>query len=80
MAEIVLREVDDAVTQRLAKLASDNGRSLEDQAKHLLTEAVGRRSPVREDRRAMAARIAAMTPKGVTQTDSTGLIREDRDR
>lgn len=80
MGEIVLREIDDGVTQRLAQLASDNGRSIEDQAKLLLTEAVDMRSTMRNNRRAMAERIAAMTPKGVKQTDSTILIREDRDR
>lgn len=31
-------------------------------------------------RRETVARIAAMTPKGVEQIDSTLLIREDRDR
>ena len=80
MAEIILREVDDAVTRKLAKLASDNGRSPEDQAKQLLSEGLGVRSAARNDRRALAERIAAMTPRDVAQTDSTFLVREDRDR
>jgi hypothetical protein len=34
----------------------------------------------RKSGKVVAVRIAAMAHKGVTQTDSTKLIREDRDR
>lgn len=36
--------------------------------------------PSRKSFLELADRIAAMTPKGVAQTDSADLIREDRDR
>jgi hypothetical protein len=36
--------------------------------------------PKREDLRAIAAKIKAMTPKGVKQTDVVEMLREDRSR
>ena len=78
MGTIMLRDVDDEVLRSIGVLAEHTGVSVGDQAKHMLNDAVQVR-----DRRDLVARleaIAAMTPKGVLQTDSTDLLREDRDR
>jgi plasmid stability protein len=78
MASVTIRNLDDGVVERLKSKAKDNGRSLEAELREiLLTEA--RRASTKEWL-AEADRIAAMTPKDRPQTDSTILIREDRDR
>ena len=79
MTQIVLEDVDEAVVAKLADLAQTNRLSLEEQARRLLVEAVDILDR-RRRRLEIADRIAAMTPKGVVQTDSTILLREDRDR
>ena len=79
MTQIVLEHLDEAAFANLSELARLNRLSLEEQAKRILAEAVDMR--VQRRRRVESAdRIAAMTPKGVTQTDSVVLLREDRDR
>ena len=78
MANLTIRNLDDAVVERLKKKAKDNERSLEAEVRTILKNAAGRLSGT--EARALAERITAMTPKGVKQTDSAELIREDRDR
>lgn len=78
MANLTIRNVDDEVVERLKKKARDNERSLEAEVRTLLKNAAGRLTG--REARALAERISAMTPKGVKQTDSAELIREDRDR
>ena len=78
MATVTVRNLDDEVVENLKKKAATNNRSLEAELRDLLKQAAGRPSP--EELLANADRIAAMTPKGVKQTDSALLIREDRDR
>ena len=70
--------VDDATMQKLASDAHKNGRSVEAEAAEWLRKIGGR--PSRAELIARFDAIAAMTPKGVEQTDSTLLVREDRDR
>jgi len=79
MTQIVLDHVDEAVLARLAELAKANRLSIEEQAQELLVEALNMIDR-RRRRLEMADRIAAMTPKGIGQTDSTLLLRENRDR
>ncbi len=79
MTQIVLNHIDDAVIAKLAELARGNHLSVEEQAQRLLVEAVDMVDR-RRRRLEIADRIAAMTPKGIVQTDSTILLREDRDR
>jgi hypothetical protein len=79
MTQIVLNHLDEAVIAKLAELAQQNRLSVEEQAQRLLVEAVDM-ADRRRRRLEIADRIAAMTPKGVVQTDSTILLREDRDR
>ena len=76
MANVTIRNLDDAVVERLKERAKANQRSLEAELRTLLSEAASR--PSYEDFRKLTARIRAMTPD-VEQTDSTLLIREDRD-
>lgn len=78
MGTVTIRNLDDAVIDRLKERARDNGRSLEAELRALLTEMSER--PSRQKFIEFAERVAAMTPKGVEQTDSALLIREDRDR
>lgn len=79
MAKLTLRNLDDATLARLSDMAAANRLSTEEQATKLLVAALDDYSR-RKSRYETAERIAAMTPKGVTQTDSTLLFREDRDR
>ncbi len=78
MANLTIRNLDDEVVKRLKKKAKDNGRSLEAELRVLLSETANRLTG--KEARALADRIAAMTPEGVKQTDSAELLREDRDR
>ncbi len=76
MANLTIRNLDDAVVERLKKRAKANNRSLEAEVRDLLERSVGPMS--RDEFISLARRIRAMTPN-VPQTDSTLLIREDRD-
>lgn len=78
MATVTIRNLDDATVDRLKTKAREHNRSLEAEIRLLLTEAAAR--PSRGAFLELTNRIAAMTPKNVAQTDSTDLIREDRDR
>lgn len=78
MANLTIRNLDDAVVEKLKTQAKDHNRSLEAEVREILGEAAARRRR-REELVAEARRIAAMTPD-VPQSDSTQLIREDRDR
>ncbi len=76
MANLTIRNLDDEVVAKLKARAKAHHRSLEAELREILSATVGRQA--REDFLARADRIAAMTPK-TYQTDSTQLIREDRD-
>ncbi len=77
MANLTIRNLDDAVVAKLKAQAKAHHRSLEAELREILTVTVGQQA--REDFLARADRIAAMTPD-VAQTDSTEIIREFRDR
>jgi len=78
MATVTIRNLDDGVVSKLKEQAKANHRSLEAELRELLSSEVRRREQMRRFR-ARARRIAAMTPE-IPQTDSTRLIREDRNR
>ncbi|MAM68677.1 MAG: hypothetical protein CMM12_07960 [Rhodospirillaceae bacterium] len=78
MGTIDVRNLDDDVIARLKERARDNDRSLEAEVRALLTEVSGR--PSKKKFIELANPISAMPPKGVEQTDSALLIREDSDR
>lgn len=77
MGSIIIRNLDDKVIEKLKVRAKEHERSLEAEIRALLIETAERWS--RQRFIETARRIAAMTPD-VPQTDSTELIREDRDR
>jgi len=76
MAQVLVRNLDEQVVAALRRKAELRGRSLEQELRIALT-AAARLTP--EERVALAQRIRGMTPANVQQTDSTELIRQDRD-
>jgi len=69
--------VDSATLARLEESAKAHGRSIAEEAAETLRQATG--ASTRAELLRRFDEIAAMTPKGVKQTDSTLLVREDRD-
>jgi uncharacterized protein HemY len=76
MATLAIR--DDLLT-RIAKLAEASSVSVDVQAERLLLDSIQRSEASANVLRRLRA-IAAMTPKGIQQTDSVFLLRQDRDR
>lgn len=76
MAQVVIRNIDDAAIRRLRARADRKGTSLERELRAILTEA-GRadRTGFRERAAVFRRRLA-----GRKHSDSTALIRKDRDR
>ena len=70
--------VDNATLAKLEQSALAHGRSVEEEAAELLRLATNAPSRIGILRR--FDEIAALTPKGVEQTDRTVLVREDRNR
>ena len=75
MAQVVIRNIDDDVVERLKAQAAAEKKSLEQKLRDVLSEAA---KPTRAEVLAEMRRIRAMTPRPLT-TDSADLIREDRD-
>jgi len=76
MGQVIVRNLDDHIIAALKTKAEMRGHSLEQELRGILAEAA---KPTIEDRRALVDHIRAMTPS-TPQTDSTILLREDRDR
>ncbi len=77
MRRITIRDPDHDIIARLKARAQTNGRSLEAEVYHALTQAASVSTTT--GLRALAERIAAMTP-GMPQIDSTDLLRKDHRR
>ena len=80
VGQVIIRDVDDRVLERLKARAAAQRRSLEQSLRDLLTEAA---KPSRAELLAELERIRAMTPpheRGVTYPTAEQLIREDRDK
>lgn len=60
MASITIRNLDDEVKTRLRVRAADNGRSMEEEARLILRDAVGRKPPPRNLASAIRTRIAPL--------------------
>jgi plasmid stability protein len=77
MAQVLVRQLDDKVVDRLKKRAKEHGRSLQSEVKTILEEAV-------PDYEAAWKRIDGFRKRlkksGRKFSDSVALIREDRDR
>ena len=78
MANVTVRNIEDDVIAALKAQAKANHRSLEGEIRHVLAQQAGRGSLL-EDFRERTERLRALTTD-VPQTDSTILLREDRDR
>lgn len=76
MAQVLVRNLDERVVAALRRKAELHGHSLEQELRLTLTSAA-RLTP--EERVALARRIRTLTPANVQQTDSSDLIRQDRD-
>ncbi len=79
MATVTIRNLDDGVVEKLKLRAKEHNRSLEAELRQLLSDAAKLRQ-TRETFLQEAARIRGMTAKGRPQSDSVGLLREDRGR
>lgn len=77
MAQVIVRNLDERVVAALKRQAQLRGRSLEQELREVLASAARLTGPERVQ---LSNRIRAMTPRGIRQTDSAKLIREDRDR
>lgn len=76
MAELLVRNLNPDVVDRLKSRARQHGRSLQAEVQRILEEAAGRRM---EDARTLADRIRASLA-GLPQSDSVELLAEDRAR
>jgi antitoxin FitA len=76
MAQVVIRNIDEDAMRRLKSRAARKGVSLERELRTILTDAA------RADRTGFGKRAAAFRQKlaGRRHSDSTRLIRKDRDR
>jgi plasmid stability protein len=77
---ITIEKLSAQTWANLEERARAHAQSIEAEAAAILESALNERKIDRAERLAIADAIAAMTPKGVVQTDSTVLIREERDR
>ena len=78
MAQILVRDLDDAMVARLKERARDNHRSLQGEVKAILEEAAAQASNAEVE--AILDRWQRYwRQKGKTFSDSAELIREDRD-
>ncbi len=76
MGQVIVRNLDDQVIATLKAKAKLHGHSLEQELRAILSRVA---KPNAAERLTLADRIRDMTPSK-RQTDSTTLIREDRDR
>jgi len=76
MAQVIVRNLDNGVVSTLKRKAELHGHSLEQELRGILADAARLGG---KDRAALAKRIRAMSP-AAGASDSTLLIREDRDR
>lgn len=75
MAQLIVRDVDEAVALALRQRAAANGRSVEAEHRLLLREALGLQAAT-DDFAAAAARLRVRLTRG---TDSVALVQEGRD-
>jgi antitoxin FitA len=79
VGQVIIRNIDDRVVERLKAGAMAQRKSLEQSLRDLLTEAA---KPSRAELLVELERIRAMTPPhalGVTYPTAEDLVREDRD-
>ena len=75
VAQLIVRDVEDAIAQALRERAAANGRSVESEH-HMILREVLRPAQATTDFAAAAARMRARLRRG---TDSANLVRDGRD-
>lgn len=60
MASITIRSLDDEVKRRLRIRAAEHGRSMEEEVREILRQAVGREKPTHDLAAAIRARVAPL--------------------
>ena len=76
VAQVIIRNLDEATVAAWKARAAANGNSLEQELRNLLVRSA---KPTPAERAAIADKIRKMSPP-ITDIDITELIREDRDR
>ena len=76
MGQVIVRNLDDETIAALKSKAAMHGNSLEQELRGILAQAA---KPGPKERLALADEIRAMTP-GKRKSNSTALVREDRER
>lgn len=76
MGQVIVRNLDDETIAALKSRAAMHGNSLEQELRGILAQAA---RPGPKERLALADEIRAMTPRK-RQSNSTALVREDRER
>ena len=79
MAQILVRNLDEETVERLKRRAREDGRSLQSEVKHILSQAAQEPIVDMETARALVENIRKKF-KGRKFPDSVELIREDRNR
>ena len=80
MSQILVRRISPRTVNRLKKRAAASGRSLQSEVKSILDRAAEQKTPLSPTAAlALADRVRALF-KGRKFSDSTKLVREDRDR
>jgi plasmid stability protein len=77
MAQVLVRQLNDKVVDRLKKRAKEHGRSLQSEVKTILEDAVPDYERAWKRIDSLRLRLKRSSRKF---SDSAGLIREDRDR
>ena len=77
MAQVIVRNLEKRVVDTLKKKAALHGHSLEQELREILDQAAKLGAG---ERAAVASRIRALSPVRTHPSDSTHLIRQDRDR
>jgi plasmid stability protein len=80
MDDKIIVELDSETLDALSRQADAHGRSIDEEVRDIVRQAVPIKEHSDRDPVEWARSIRAMTPKGVKQTDSLTLLREDRDR
>ena len=80
MADMVLRNLDDDLKQRLRERAARHGRSMSAELRTIVAEALTRAEPADsvEEFKRLAAKVRALSA-GRPQTPSEDLLRQSRD-
>lgn len=79
MGQIVIRNIDDDLLADYREAAKRHNRSLEAELRTVLQQMRPKTPLGKDELLAKLAEIRAMTPRGVKQTPSEQLVREDRD-